>query len=129
MQKKLIGFNETLLERIEEYSKKSGKNFTDSIRKLVTLGLNSLDVPEVGEPDSETPNVDISSLIERLEKLEKDMSWWNADENESKVGNLRLDHDNLRKEFDDAAKKLNIVVAVSKKFKGHLENREIHLQD
>ena len=50
------------------------------------------------------------------------MSWWNADDNESKVGNLQV-------QVNEMEKKLNTVVAIAKKLKGHMENREIHLQD
>ena len=115
--KKLIAFDDDQLETIENYCKKSGITFTKAVQQLTMQALDQDNVEE-GEPDS----IDLITIEKRLDKLEKDMSWWNADENESKVGNLKV-------KVDELEKKLNTVIAIAKKLKGHLNNREIHLQD
>lgn len=103
MQKKLIGFDEELITQIENYS--GDKTFTEAVRSLVMLGLKSITPPEQEQGDSNSP----------------DMS--------SRVRNLEQEIIDLDKEIIDLDKKVNIVIAVSKNFKGHLNNREIHLQD
>jgi len=116
LTKKLIGFDDELLEKIQKYSEKNKVTFTEAVRELINLGLNGLDsIADEGETD-------LSDITKRIDKLEKDMSWWNADDNESKVGNLQV-------QVNEMEKKLNTIVAIAKKLKGHLENREIHLQD
>lgn len=130
LTKKLIGFDQELLEKIEKYSKKEDVTFTEAVRKLIEFGLNPVEVKTEDEPIIDKTTVDIikkyiekaQNSEERLDKLEKDMSWWNADDNESKVGNLQV-------QVNEMEKKLNMVVAIAKKLKGHLENRDIHLQD
>jgi len=87
MQKKLIGFDEELIKQIEDYS--GDKTFTEAVRSLVVLGLESIIPPEQEQGDA-------IDLITRVKNLEE---------------------------------KVNILVSVSKNFKGHLDNREIHLQD
>ena len=89
MQKKLIGFDEELIKQIEDYS--GDKTFTEAVRSLVVLGLESI-IP----PEQEQEQGDAIDLITRVKNLEE---------------------------------KVNILVSVSKNFKGHLDNREIHLQD
>lgn len=97
MQKKLIGFDEELIKQIEDYS--GDKSFTEAVRSLVILGLESIvSSPEQEQGDSNSPD-----MITRVKNLEQ--------------------------EIIDLDKKVNIVVSVSKHLKGHLNNREIHLQD
>lgn len=120
LTKKLIGFDEDLLEKLQKYSKENNLSFTVAVRVLLEGALDQDNVEE-GEPDT-ADIATINQIEKRLDKLEKDMSWWNADENESKVGNLKV-------QVDEMEKKLNMVVAIAKKLKGHMENREIHLQD
>jgi hypothetical protein len=134
LTKKLIGFDEDLLNKVQKYSEKKKITFTDGVRSLIEMGLASLDqdIPEInvpflngneGVPDMNEPkNTELSSLNEKLEKLKEEMSFWNADEAESKIGNLQV-------QVNEMEKKLNTVVAIAKKLKGHTENREIHLQD
>ena len=113
-----IGFsqldNETITTTVEMETK--------TVPASGTLQV-SLDHDNVEEGESDMADIaTINQIEKRLDKLEKDMSWWNADENESKVGNLKV-------QVDEMEKKLNMVVAIAKKLKGHMENREIHLQD
>lgn len=103
MQKKLIGFDEELIKQIEDYS--GDKTFTEAVRSLVVLGLESITPPEQEQGDSNSPDI-----ITRVKSLEKEII-------------------DLDKEIIDLNKKVNIVVSVSKHLKGHLNNREIHLQD
>jgi tetrahydromethanopterin S-methyltransferase subunit G len=126
MQKKLIGFNETLLEKIEKYSQEKEITFTEAVRQLIELGLKAeepIDVPDEVRSEGEMP--DIETRIADLEKKIIDFSWWNADDFQSRLGNAEL----AIKELQEIEKKVNILVGVSKNFKGHIENREIHLQD
>ena len=84
----------------------------------------ALDVESINDPN----NIDVKSgdplqgqindLKEQVEKL----SWWTSDDNTSRMGNLEV-------KVEEMEKKLNTVVAIAKKLKGHLDNREIHLQD
>lgn len=53
-------------------------------------------------------------LIKRIEKLEKDVSWWNADDNESKVNNLTI-------KINELEKKLKILIKIVKKLKGKID--------
>lgn len=121
MEKKLIGFSDELIERINAYAEKKKTNFTDAVRSLVELAL---DVQSSNDPDNvDTETGDplqeqINSLKEQVEKL----SWWTSDDNTSRMGNLEV-------KVEEMEKKLNTIIAVSKQFKGHIKNREIHLQD
>jgi hypothetical protein len=117
MEKKLIGFTDELIERINAYANSNNTNFTDAVRSLVELALNS-NLEEITNEAGEPFQAQLNELKEKVEKL----SWWTTDDNTSRLGNLEVEV----KEMD---KKLNIVVAISKKLKGHLNNTEIHLQD
>ena len=64
----------------------------------------------------------VDELSEKIDKLTKDMSWWNADDNESKVGNVKV-------QVDELEKRINVLTRVSKLFKSHIKDRGIHLQD
>ena len=85
-----------------------------------------------GEPDSP----DISSRLADLENKVSEIGWYNADDFESKLGNLEgrvehisSSHDKLGLLVEEMEKKLNTIIALSKKFAGHIKDREIHLQD
>lgn len=121
MQKKLIGFNETLLGKVEEYSQKNEITFTEAVRQLIEIGLGEQTDVEQGEPDAP----DLASRVTDLEEKIKQFSWWDADDMQSRLGNAELEI----KKIPDIEKKVNVLVGVSKKFKGHLNDREIHLQD
>jgi len=111
---KLINFTDEQIEQIEEYSNKFNTNFTESVRRLIELGLKAQQkITENGEEED---------LLQKLhEKVEK-LSWWTSDDNTSKLTNLEST-------MNDVIKKVNILTSLSKKFKGHLDDRDIHLQD
>jgi len=117
MKKKLIGFEDELIERIDAYAKRKKSNFTETVRALVEMALNN-DLEDVTNEAGEPFQVQLNELKEQVEKL----SWWTSDDNTSKVHNLEV-------KVEEMDKKLNTIVAISKKLKGHMENREIHLQD
>lgn len=117
MEKKLIGFSDELIERINVYSEKKKTNFTDAVRSLVELALDN-DLTEATNATDEPFQAQLNELKEQVEKL----SWWTSDDNTSRMGNLEV-------KVEEMEKKLNTIVAISKKLKGHIENREIHLQD
>jgi hypothetical protein len=119
MKKKLIGFDEELVTTIDKYAEKTNKTFTEAVRQLILLGLNTL---ETTEEEQEEQDIDIIKKVKDLEKKIADMSWWDSDDIQSRLGNLELS-------VAEIEKKLNVVVGASKHFKGHLNNREIHLQD
>lgn len=111
---KLINFTDEQIKQIEEFSSKFSINFTESVRRLIELGLKAQEkITENGEKEN--------LLQELQEKIEK-LSWWTCDDNTSKLTDLEST-------MNDVIKKVNILTALSKKFKGHLEDRSIHLQD
>lgn len=114
MQKKLIGFEDSLFESVNEYAEKYGiPTFTEAIRRLIEIGLKHKD---------EHPTTDTEEQIKNLtEKVEK-LSWWTTDDNTSRLGNLEF-------ELGELTKKVNILIKTSQLFRGHINNREIHLQD
>ncbi len=129
MKKKLIGFSDELIEQIEEYSSNKEITFTEAVRILVEKGMSPTTedpqtTPEGGLP-TEMDRVlnDLRNLTEQVIKLEENTKhWWNTDETESKIGNLEVT-------VKDMEKKINVLTKVSKLFKGHIKDREIHLQD
>ena len=124
MNKKLIGFDEKLLEKVEKYSKKQEITFTNAVRQLIELGYASSAIhrEDTDNVQGESDSVDLITVVKRLEKLEKDRDWWNTDDIQSRIGNLELEQKNQEK-------KINVLTRTAKLFKGHLNNREIHLQD
>lgn len=118
VNKKLIGFDEDLMQEVEKYQGEIRESFTGAVRKLIEAGLNAVYASEDTSQESEpnTPDMaTIDSIERRIAQLEKDFSWWTADDTQSKVSDLE--------------NKLNVLTKVSKYFKEHLNNREIHLQD
>ncbi len=129
MKKKLIGFSDELIEQIEEYSSNKEITFTEAVRILVEKGMSPTTedpqtTPEGGLP-TEMDRVlnDLRNLTDQVIKLEENTKhWWNTDETESKIGNLEVT-------VKDMEKKINVLTKVSKLFKSHIKDREIHLQD
>lgn len=133
MKKKLIGFDDELLDKIEVYAGKRGLTFTEAVRNLIEIGISTQDTDT---EEQKGDSVDFPSLvntvvkmqgehfnlIKQVAKLNKDMAWWNADENTSRTGNLEIKHVEMEK-------KMNVLTKVSKLFKAHLNDRSIHLQD
>lgn len=132
VNKKLIGFDDELLERIEKYANEINESFTGAVRKLVEVGLYEVydgtkETPQPDiEDDSNEPTIHITGLFEavnrRLDQLEKDFSWWTADDTQSKVGNLEFN-------LGELEKKINVLTKISKLFKAHISDREIHMVD
>lgn len=133
MKKKLINLSKDALEKVEIYSQKWELNYSETIRKIIQEFDNSEKV-EIYSDDSE-----FVGLIEKVNSLEKNYSYFQADETQSKVGNSELLINNLQKsikeleekieKFSDLENKINVLTSISKLFKKHLDNREIHLQD
>lgn len=135
MIKKLIGFTEELIAEIDRFSEEENqKSFTDSVRILIEKGLECHKahlamecdkVPNIlsAMPDDAMPkDDDFLKKIEDLEKEVKRLSWWTSDDNTHRMTVLE-------EAVAEIEKRLNVVVGVSKHFKGHLDNRSIHLQD
>ena len=133
MKKKLINLSKDALEKVEIYSQKWELNYSETIRKIIQEFDNSEKV-EIYSDDSE-----FVGLIEKVNSLEKNYSYFQADETQSKVGNSELLINNLQKsikeleekieKLSDLENKINVLTSISKLFKKHLDNREIHLQD
>ena len=115
MQKKLISFEDVLLERINEFSENYKKSFTEAVRVLIQLGLKTY-----YNEDESLDGLDIK--VKAIEDKMKEMSWWSADEGSSKLHNLEV-------AVAEIEKKINVLSAASKLFKAHISNRSIHLQD
>jgi hypothetical protein len=116
MEKKLIAFEDNQIEAINEWAEQYKKTFTEAVRKLVDIGLNGGEEPI--EPDS----TDLINEVAALRKQVEDLSWWTADDNTSNLHNLGV-------KLEEMQKHINVLTAASKLFKGHIKNREIHLQD
>lgn len=115
MEKKLISFSDEQLKEITEFAEVHGVTFTEGVRRLINYALTQ-DVP-----DEST----IDKFEERLTEFEKklaELSWWTADDNTSKLGNIETTLAELEKQ-------VAVVTAASKLFKAHLKDRTIHLQD
>jgi uncharacterized protein YwgA len=110
MEKKLISFTDEQLEGISKYSELYKKTFTESVRRLIDLGLK--------EKFNESTDGKLSELEEKIEKL----SWWTSDDNTSKLGNIETT-------IEEMQKSITVLTAAMKLFKKHLKDREIHLQD
>jgi uncharacterized protein YwgA len=110
MEKKLISFTDEQLEGINKYSELYKKTFTESVRRLIDLGLK--------EKFNESTDGKLSELEEKIEKL----SWWTSDDNTSKLGNIETT-------IEEMHKSITVLTAAMKLFKKHLKDREIHLQD
>lgn len=130
--KKIINFSDEVLAKIKVYqdSFTNNLNFSEAVRQLVVIGVDSItDAKQVWEAESDESNDDtegifkqLNELAERVDSIEKNYSFFQADETQSKLGNLEL-------EVKDSVKKINLLTKVSKLFKSHISNRDIHLQD
>ena len=131
--KKLISFEDDHIELIEKYCKDTGVSFTQAVKQLAMLGLETFNntkwadeenkVAESGLP-TETDRImnDLRNLEERVDKVEEDKKFWNADETQSKLSNVET-------QISDFEKKLNTLIKLSKLFKAHIGKNDIHLQD
>lgn len=126
MIKKLIGFDETLIERIEKYANESNNTFTNAVRNLIDIGLYQVEEessqntikPTEDEPDG----IDLITLVKEVEKLKQQTEWFKADDTQSRLHNVEITMTELEK-------KVNVITVASKLFKKHIEDREIHLVD
>lgn len=116
-KQKHLNFPDEHIAIVEKFQATWDTNFT----KAVLLIIEKFDKGiQLGEDDIPEPSN--NGFEERLLQLEKNFSYFHADETDSKVGNLEL----KVKEFE---KELTVLKKVSKVFKKHYENRDIHLQD
>lgn len=132
MVKKLIGFDEELEKNINEYTEKNQKTFTDAVRELITLGLNSFNVKDNqnNDIDSTVLKQEIEVIIERINKIEENTGWFKADDTQSRLGNIENSIKNIEEKINnEIEKKINVIIASSKLFKKHVDNRDIHLTD
>jgi hypothetical protein len=72
---------------------------------------------------------DLRNLSEKVDELMENYKWFQADETQSKLGNAELKVKEISQEIEEIIKKINVLTSVSKLFKGHINNRDIHLQD
>ena len=98
MEKKLIAFDDELFERIDTFSKRYKKSFTEAVRVLLQLGLKT----HYNGDEVLTDSLDL-----KVKKIES----------------------NLETSITEIEKKINILSAASKLFKGHIEDSSIHLKD
>lgn len=130
MKKKLIGFSETLEERINKYAEENGTTFTEAVRSLILIGLDSVNTDNITEDNdiSNTSN-QVEELSKQVEKLIEENAWFKADDTQSRLGNTELNVKTLSEMVEKMDKKINVVISSSKLFKKHIDNRSIHLQD
>ena len=120
--KKLIAFDDRQIEKLEKYCDETKVSFTQAVNEATSKWNSKNDSQVELKLDFDRMMNEIGNLSDRINKIEEDKKFWNADETASQVGNLET-------QVDEMGKKLNVVVAISKKLKGHLDNRGIHLQD
>jgi len=118
MKKKLIGFDDELIEKIEKYGDSKKLTFTDAVRQLIITALDGVST----ETTTYIADNKIDEIIEEIAKMKKSAQWFQADDTQHKISVLESAVNKLEST-------INTLVGVSKHFKGHLENREIHLQD
>lgn len=116
MAKKLIEFGETLEEQINKYAEEFELSFVGAVRQLIIQGLNN---QNGYDPSKE---IDINKLYDQVQKLKENTGWFQADDTQSKLGNLEL-------QIEEMKKKMNVVLKSSKLFKKHIDDRQIHLVD
>ena len=123
MEKKLIAFTEEQMEGINNFSEKYKKTFTEAVRRLIDLGLKSKEDGEENEPETITfVSDDVTKKLAELEDEVAKLAWWTSDDNTSRLGDLET-------HVSEMQKSITVLTAAMKLFKGHLKNREIHLQD
>ena len=126
--KKIIGLSDELIGIVNDYA---ASNNLSSFSEAIRLMISNINAP-VPAPEA-SPSNDMEAVLDELEKafnglekkvqeIEKNYKYYQADETQSTVGNIEL-------KLKEMEKKVNILTSVSKMFKGHLENRDIHLQD
>ena len=122
--KKIIQLSDELIAIVNDYAKKNNlSSFSEAIRLMIS-NINA-PVPEADE----MVTVNIPDLEERIQEIEKNYKYFQADETQSTIGNMNVKLNDSVKKLEEMEKKVNILTSVSKMFKGHLENRDIHLQD
>ncbi len=122
--KKIIQLSDELIAIVNDYTKKNNlSSFSEAIRLMIS-NINA-PVPEADE----MVTVNIPDLEERIQEIEKNYKYFQADETQSTIGNMNVKLNDSVKKLEEMEKKVNILTSVSKMFKGHLENRDIHLQD
>jgi hypothetical protein len=118
-EKKLITFNDEQVEGINNYAEKYKKTFTAAVRILIDNALK-----QAFDENQETAGVmpEDSERISKLEEMVQQLSWWEADDGASRLGNVEVT-------IKEMQKSINVLTAASKLFKAHLKDRSIHLQD
>lgn len=114
MVKKLITFNEIQDEILNGYASKFKITYTEAVRRLVLKGSKeNTNVPEINpveEGHNELSDIkkQISDMKEKLDAI----GWFKLDEIESEISRINY--------------KLNLLTKVSKIFKEHLKNKDLH---
>ena len=121
MPKKIknIGFTDEVIEIVERYQEKwGGTNFTRTVLKII----------KKYDQQRSTPDFNADEFNERLLEMEKNYSYFMADETQSQVGNIEFKLKEYAEQFEEIEKKLKVLIASSKLFKAHLNDREIHMK-
>lgn len=133
--KKIIQLSDELIAIVNDYTTKNNlSSFSEAIRLMIS------NINEPVSEDSPSPSNDMEAVLDELEKafnglekkvqeIEKNYKYFQADETQSTIGNMNVKLNDSVKKLEEMEKKVNILTSVSKMFKGHLENRDIHLQD
>jgi tetrahydromethanopterin S-methyltransferase subunit G len=122
--KKIIQLSDELIGIVNDYTAKNNlSSFSEAIRLMIS-NINA-PVPEASPSDTD----EFLALEERVQEIEKNYKYFQADETQSTIGNMNVKLNDSVKKLEEMEKKVNILTSVSKMFKGHLENRDIHLQD
>lgn len=122
--KKIIGLSDELIEKVNEYSDKYNLgSFAAAVRQMIeNADMNKAENEEVEK------NV-LEELTEKVNWLMKNYKYFQADETLSTIGNMDLALKETQTKLEEVDKKVNILTSVSKMFKGHIQNRDLHMQD
>jgi predicted RNA binding protein with dsRBD fold (UPF0201 family) len=119
MPKKLINFEDSQIEAIDQWATQYKKSFSEAVRLLVEYGIEA---HVFSETKTETETDDIKIRINKIEEQVEKLSWWTSDDNTSRMGNIEL-------KLEELEKHINILTKISKLFKAHIATNDIHLQD
>lgn len=118
--KRQIEFSNILLDEIEFFARENSTNFNDAVRLLIQKGLGLIRDDEECDDDSdqecENGINNIEDIEKRIEVLEKNNGWFNADETQSKLSRVEFDLEELNK-------KVKLLTSL---FRRHLQKNETH---
>lgn len=110
--KKLITFDENQVKFISNFAKKEKIVYEEAVRRLIFKKKGIKVDIEPKEASNKNELSDIKKQLKEMREKVEAIGWYSLDDIESKISRLTY--------------KLNILTKVSKLFKDHINNKEIH---